>query len=264
MNNNIKYLALSLIIVETLMIGYAYWHSVGLLSLGVASIYLILALSDMIVKTNKLLSKFVIFVSIFISIPRAIVQIDETINIGRQAEIENILSRPLPEKRVVEVSLLDCSRIPYWQGNLQIECSTDNNRQIDNRNKAELEYKEKVDRFNLEKEKSLAEVNNTYIRYLNLKNISTILLIVFITPILPIVVILLIHTKHTEPEIANTTERIVRQKKKRLIKSGSVIDDTLREKAISMLKLGYTVKEIQDELGISKPTLYRYKKKAKV
>ena len=262
MNNNIKYLALSLIIVESFMIGYAYWQSVGLLSLGVASIYLILALSDMIVRTNKLLSKFVIFVSIFISILRAIIQIDETINIGRKAEIEIINSRPLPEKTVVEVSLLDCSRIPYWQGNLQIECSVSNNKQIESRNKAELDYKESLQRFNLEKEKYLAEVNNTYLRYLNLKNISTILLIVFITPILPIVVILLIHTKHEIVEPIRTTERVTRQKRKSI--NRSFIDETLRDKAISMLKLGYTIKEIEDELGISKPTLYRYKKIAKV
>lgn len=262
MNNNIKYLAVSLILVETLMIGYAYWHSVGLLSLGVASIYLILALSDMIVKTNKLLSRFVVFVSIFISIPRAIIQIDETINIGRQAEIEIILSRPLPEKTVVEVSLLDCSRIPYWQGNLQIECSISNNKQVDSRNKAELDYKENLQSYNLEKEKVLAEINSSYLKYLNLKNISTILLIVFITPILPIVVILLIHTKHETIEPIRTTERVTRQKRKSI--NRLLIEDTLRDKAISMLKLGYTVKEIEDELGISKPTLYRYKKKAKV
>ena len=262
--NNIKYLAVSLITVETLMIGYAYFSAVSYMALGVASIYLILALSDFIVKNNKILSRFVIFVSIFISIPRAIIQVDETINKGRQSDIENISSRPLPEKTVVEVSLLDCSRIPYWQGNLQIECSISNNKQIDSRNKAELDYKENLQSYNLEKERLLAEVNTTYLKYLNLKNISTILLIVFITPILPIVVILLIHTNNIEPiEIVRTKERMTRQKRKKVIKSG-VIDDTLKEKAISMLKLGYTIKEVEDELGISKPTLYRYKKKTMV
>jgi transposase-like protein len=39
-----------------------------------------------------------------------------------------------------------------------------------------------------------------------------------------------------------------------------VIDETTKERAISMLKLGYSVAEIEEELGISRPTLYRYKK----
>ena len=255
MINSINILAVSLITVETLMIGYAYFSAVSYMALGVASIYLILALSDFIVKNNKILTYFVVFVSIFISIPRAIIQIDEAIEVGRQAELEKVKSIPLPEKRKVEVSLLDCSRIPYWQGNLQIECNSSNNKQIESQNEAEIEYKSKIEKYNRERIEIEEEIKNSSLKYVNLKIFSTILLVVFITPILPITVILLIHNKDT---VLPVTKEVRQRKPKKTSKQA--IDDTLKEKAIGMLKLGYSVAEIEEELGISRPTLYRYKK----
>jgi hypothetical protein len=253
--NSINILAVSLITVETLMIGYAYFSAVSYMALGVASIYLILALADFIVKNNKVLTYFVVFVSIFISIPRAIIQIDEAIEVGRQAELEKVKSIPLPEKRKVEVSLLDCSRIPYWQGNLQIDCSNSNNKQIESQNEAEVEYKNKLEKHNREKAELEEEIKNSSLKYVNLKIFSTILLVVFITPILPITVILLIHNKTT---VLPVTREARQRKPKKTTKL--VIDETTKERAISMLKLGYSVAEIEEELGISRPTLYRYKK----
>jgi len=79
--------------------------------------------------------------------------------------------------------------------------------------------------------------------------------VVFITPILPITVILLIHNKTT---VLPVTREARQRKPKKTTKL--VIDETTKERAISMLKLGYSVAEIEEELGISRPTLYRYKK----
>jgi len=256
---NLKVLAIFLILLESCMIGYAYYIPLAYTGIGVALIYLLLALSDLIAGKNKYLTFFLIFVSITISIPRAILQVSEIVETGREIERSSLQSEiPKPIKRIIDITILDCSRIPYWQGDKQIECSKDNQRQIENKNKYEIEYEEKFEDYISAVRLRENEIQNSFLRYINLKNLSQILLILLVTPILPIAVILLIHEDFSI--LSNPEDYTVpTPKRKRITKRNQQKDDR-KEKAKTLLRAGIKVSEIQSELGLSRATLYRYRK----
>ena len=165
----LKVLAVFLIIVETLMIGYSYFTSLSWTGIGVALIYLLLALSDMVSGKNKLLTYFLIFVSVTISIPRAILQVSEIVENGRETDRQTLFQTPKPIERKMEITLLDCSRIPYWEGAKQIECSKDNQRQIDERNKLDIYNSEKLETYTNNMKEREMEIKESFMKYITLK-----------------------------------------------------------------------------------------------
>lgn len=255
----LRVLAIFLILLESSMIGYAYFIPLSYMGIGVALIYFLLALSDLIAGRNKYLTLFLIIVSVTISIPRAILQVSEIVEAGRQTERSSLQREiPKPVKRTVEITLLDCGRIPYWQGDRQMECSKDNQRQIESKNKYEMEYEEKLEDYLSVINQREIEIENSFLRYINLRNLSQIILILLVTPILPMVVILLIHEDFS---IFSKQEEIIlpAPKRKKITKKSQQRDDK-KEKAKTLLRAGIKVSEIQSELGISRATLYRYRK----
>lgn len=251
----LKVLAVFLIIVETLMIGYSYFTTLSWTGVGVALIYLLLALSDMVSGKNKLLTYFLIFVSVTISIPRAILQVSEIVETGRETDRQALVQTPKPIERKYEVTLLDCSRIPSWEGAKQIECSKDNQRQNEEKNKIELYNLEKLESYTNNMKEREMEIKESFMKYITLKSFSQILLILLVTPILPIVVILLIHEDFS---FSNRDEEI--EEKEYRPKKKSKGEEDKKQKAKTLLRAGIKVSEIQDELGLSRATLYRYKK----
>lgn len=252
----LKVLAVFLIIVETLMIGYSYFTSLSWTGVGVALIYLLLALSDMVSGKNKLLTYFLIFISVTISIPRAILQVSEIVENGRETDRQALLQTPKPIERKMEISLLDCARIPSWEGAKQIECSKDNQRQIEERNKLDIYNLEKLEIYTNNMKEREMEIKESFMKYITLKSFSQILLILLVTPILPIVVILLIHEDFTR-DTREDMEIIEKEYRPRKRSKG---EEDKKQKAKTLLKAGIKVSEIQDELGLSRATLYRYKK----
>jgi hypothetical protein len=253
----LKVLAVFLIIVETLMIGYSYFTSLSWTGIGVALIYLLLALSDMVSGKNKLLTYFLIFISVTISIPRAILQVSEIVENGRETDRQALLKTPKPIERKMEISLLDCGRIPYWEGAKQIECSKDNQRQIEEKNKLDIYNLEKIETYTNNMKEREMEIKESFMKYITLKSFSQILLILLVTPILPIVVILLIHedfilTSEYQVEIEEEKEYKPRKRSKG--------EEDKKQKAKTLLRAGIKVSEIKEELGLSRSTLYRYKK----
>lgn len=255
-NKTLKVIAVFLIIVESLMIGYSYFTSLSWTGIGVAFIYLLLALSDMVSGKNKLLTYFLIFVSVTISIPRAILQVSEIVETGRETDRQALLQTPKPIERKYEVTLLDCSRIPYWEGAKQIECSKDNQRQIEEKNKLELYNLEKLETYSTSMKERELEIKESFMKYITLKSFSQILLILLVTPILPIVVILLIHEDFSFSN--NHREEIIEKEYKPKKKSKG--EEDKKQKAKTLLRAGIKVSEIEEELGLSRATLYRYKK----
>lgn len=250
-------LAVILIILEALMIGYSYYLPLGFMGIGVSAIYLLLALSDLIAERNKYLTYFLVFVSVTISIPRAILQVSDIVEGGRNSErraLQEEIQKPI--KRSIETSILDCGRIPYWEGARQIECSKDNQRQTEEKNRYEREYSEKLESYYTAIRERELEIQSSFFRYINLKNLSQILLILLVTPILPIVVILLIHRDFSfsgEEEEDHKPRRKTKQK----------AEEDKKQKAKTLLRAGIKISEIQEELGLSRATLYRYKKELK-
>ena len=82
------------------------------------------------------------------------------------------------------------------------------------------------------------------------------------TPILPIVVILLIHNDFSvlTGEVESEEETPKQKKKKNKTTPKKQTKDDRKLKAKVLLKAGIPVNEIQSELGISRSTLYRYKR----
>lgn len=262
MNKNLRILAVLLIILETIMIGYSYYIPLSVMGLGVAGIYLLLALSDMIAGNNKYLTLFLVFVSVTISIPRAILQVSDIVEKGRNIERAYLQTIEKPEKREYEINLLDCSRIPSWQGNLQIECSLSNQKQLDEKHKHDTEYEKKLEDYTNLIQTRESEIQEKFWRYIDTKAFSQILLILLVTPILPIVVILLIHNDLSvlTGEVESEEETPKQKKKKNKTTPKKQTKDDRKLKAKVLLKAGIPVNEIQSELGISRSTLYRYKR----
>jgi hypothetical protein len=261
----LKVLAVFLIITETLMIGYSYFISLSWMGVGVAFIYLFLALSDLIAEDNKILTGFLIFISVTISLPRAILQVNEVVETGKATERKRLQSIEKPVMRNFEITLLDCGRIPYWQGQLQIECSISNKKQIEEKNNIEKEYNERLENYKTFIRDSEIEIKEGFLRYINLNSLAQILLILLVTPILPITVILLIHedfsifSRHEE-EYEEEAPVKTNKSKKKTIHTNNKMELERREKAKVLLRAGIKVTEIQTELGLSRSTLYRYKK----
>jgi hypothetical protein len=241
------------------MIGYSYYIPIGLIGIGVAAIYLLLALSDLIAERNKYLTYFLIFVSVTISIPRATLQVADIVELGREAErlsLKNEVQKPI--KRTIEITLLDCGRIPNWEGQKQIDCSKDNQKQIQEKNRYEIEYEEKLETYyNILRDREL-EIQDSFLKYINLKNLSHIILILLVTPILPLVVILLIHKDFSM--FSEVEEEHIEKPKKKTVKKKRLSESNRKEKAKTLLKAGIKVSDVQDEMGFSKATLYRYKR----
>ena len=267
MNNKkktLKVLAVFLIITETLMIGYSYFISLSWMGVGVAFIYLFLALSDLIAEDNKILTGFLIFISVTISLPRAILQVNEVVETGRATERIRLQSIEKPVMRNFEVTLLDCSRIPYWEGRLQVDCSISNKKQIEEKNNVEKEYNEKLETYKTFIRDSELEIKEGFLKYINLNSLAQILLILLVTPILPITVILLIHEDFSifsnEEEDYEEAPSKTNKIRKKTIHTNNKMELERREKAKVLLRAGVKVTEIQTELGLSRSTLYRYKK----
>ena len=266
MNNqtkSLRILAIFLILLESCMIGYAYFIPLSYMGIGVALIYLLLAISDLVAGKNKYLTYFLIFVSVTISIPRAILQISDIVETGRNLERAYLHTEiPKPIKRTIDVTILDCSRIPYWQGDRQIECSKDNQRQIESKNKYEVEYEEKLDAYFSNLKQREFEIQNSFLRYINLKNISHVLLILLVTPILPLAVILLIHEDFSM--FSKKEDFLVEFPKSRKRSGKRKNKEDRKQKAKTLLSAGIKVSDIQHELGLSRATLYRYRKELSV
>jgi hypothetical protein len=260
----LKVLAIFLIITETLMIGYSYFISLSWMGVGVAFIYLFLALSDLIAEDNKILTGFLIFISVTISLPRAILQVNEVVETGRATERIRLQSIEKPVMRNFEVTLLDCGRIPYWEGRLQVDCSISNKKQIEEKNNVEKEYNEKLETYKTFIRDSEIEIKEGFLRYINLNSLAQILLILLVTPILPITVILLIHEDFSifssDEEDYEEAPSKTNKTRKKTINTNNKMELERREKAKVLLRAGIKVTEIQTELGISRATLYRYKK----
>ena len=256
MNKTTKTLAVLFIILETIMIGYSYYLPLSVMGLGVAGIYFLLALSGLIAENNKYLTYFLVFVSITISIPRAILQVNEIVDKGRESERVTLQSIERPIKREYDINLLDCSRIPSWQGNLQIECSLSNQKQLEEKHKHDTEYERKLEDYTTLVQTKESEIRENFFKYIDLKGVSQILLILLVTPILPIVVILLIHNDLSvlTGESLSPPEMHSRTPKKAIPKTDR------RVKAQVLLRAGVSINEIQSELGISRSTLYRYRR----
>ena len=252
-------LAVFLIFLESLMIGYSYYIPIGLMGIGVAAIYLLLAISDLIAERNKYLTYFLIFVSVTISIPRAILQVADVVELGREAErlsLQNEIQKPV--KRIIGITLLDCSRIPYWEGQKQIDCSKDNQKQIQEKNLYEREYEDKLETYYTSLREREFEIQDSFLRYINLKNLSHIILILLVTPILPIVVILLIHKDFSL--IYDIEEERIEKPKRKITKKKILSESDRKQKAKTLLRAGIKISEVQDEIGFSRATLYRYKR----
>ena len=246
------------------MIGYSYFISLSWMGVGVAFIYLFLALSDLIAEDNKILTGFLIFISVTISLPRAILQVNEVVETGRATERIRLQSIEKPVMRNFEVTLLDCGRIPYWEGRLQVDCSISNKKQIEEKNNVEKEYSEKLEIYKTFIRDSELEIKEGFFRYINLNSLAQILLILLVTPILPITVILLIHEDFSifssDEEDYEEAPSKTNKTRKKTINTNNKMELERREKAKVLLRAGIKVTEIQTELGISRATLYRYKK----
>ena len=191
-------LALFLIVLESLGLVYAYYTYLQYIAFTVGGLYLITAISDLILR-NKHIGKFVIIISCVVTIPRLLLQYNEIVVNSRTQSIEIVKSQILPPtKREYSYHLRDCTHLPSWRGDLQVECEDSNSKQISQKNQLEEKYeKDFLDYQTLLNEK-IESINSQSLSLVGIKDFAVLLLIFILTPIIPIIVLILLHSVETE------------------------------------------------------------------
>lgn len=278
MSLNLPFLIYLFVSIESLLICYSYWNNIGILSIGISSAYFLPAIAEFRLKNSqysKIISFLVVGVSILISIPRGILMIHDTIEAGRNIARAELDSYPIPEKKVINPYVSDCSKFPSWEALKLQECNNKNILENQKFNEAEEEYKKEMREYKSYRYKRESEIKESSLVYLNLKNFAIILLFLVSMPILPIINIILIKAEKEESEkiLKNNYEKIIRNNFEKITKSntnnrnqqktgkaGRKVDPDKKQKAEVLLRTGVNYKEVAEELEISISSLYRWKK----
>jgi len=255
--NRLNKLIYILLILETTMIVLSYFNYIGWISICIGGIYLLTALSDLWSKGNVQITRLLLILSLLISLPRIIIQTQEVIHKEKQAELIYLDSIPKPIRREVRVELFDCSRIPIWQGELQMKCNISNLEQRKLQNQIEESYSLALREYESDIQERKNQIMITNLRYLSPKSISIILLYVLINPIIPLLVIFLVHKD--KGYIANV---ITLQPSEIPYTPIETLDIGKNRKIIAkkLFISGFKMEEIQGEVGVSRATLYRWRK----
>jgi energy-coupling factor transporter transmembrane protein EcfT len=203
MTINLPILIYLFVSIESILIAYSYYQDVGILSLGISSAYFLPAIAEYKLKHSKyskIISSVVIAVSILISIPRAIIMVSNIIEDGRNQARLDLESYPIPEKKLVNPYVSDCSKFPSWEPIKLQECNNKNILENQKFNEAEEEYKKEMKDYSAYIFKRKQEIKENSLPYLNLKNFAIILLFVIVIPILPAINIILIRAEAEEEE----------------------------------------------------------------
>lgn len=250
----VKILIYFLMITESIMIIYSYYISISYFSLCIGGIYLLTAISDYWSKDNLYITRILLFLSLIISIPRLFIQIEDIIiqeKISRLSALETI---PKPIWREVNIALFDCSRIPYWQGELQMKCNTSNLEQRKEQNENETHYTKELSAYSLDIQKRRENINHSGFSLLSIKSISLMILYLLITPTLPLLVIFLVHK---DTDYIGKVLRIERNTVKNVYFKPQ---KNKKQIAQRLLLSGVNILEVKEEIGVSTATIYRWKK----
>ena len=252
----LKLLIYSLISIETAIIISSYYEYLGFISICVGGIYILTAFSDYWSENNIQITRLLLILSLFITIPRVIIQTQEVIEKERDKKFNHISDLPKPIKREIKTVIFDCSRIPNWQGELQMKCNSSNLEQRKLENQAEEDFQIALANYEKDKYEKKKLLDSYYFRFLTPKSVSIILLYIFLTPIIPLLIIFLIHNDK------DYISHIIHNSSMSNEKSIELQDIQKNRKNIAkkLLISGFRMEEIQDEVGVSRATLYRWRK----
>ena len=244
-----------LIGIETTIIISSYMEYIGFIAFCMGGIYVLTALSDYWSKSNIQITRLLLILSLFITIPRVIIQTQEVIGKEKEYELSLLNHIPKPIKRELRTEIFDCSRIPNWQGELQMNCNLSNLEQRKMENQVEERYLIEMGNYERELQDRKKSIDNSYLKYLTAKSFSIILLYILITPIIPLLILFLVHGDREY--LAEVLNFRALEEKNIDIQEVSKNRKTIAKK---LLISGFKMEEIQCEVGVSRATLYRWRK----